>query len=163
MTSGCQTGVCPPLNPLTFFVTYVFPFGDLDVFLIQARGLARDLQRVPILAGNRLNAAGCQRQNSDIRRLQKHFQLNVNSMSALLKKTFKEEKKKCLKEYGCFCRVLLFLQPPDKKRTKETPSPNVFNFTQNIAMATKYFKKKKESGYDGVGAGWTWPAERERV
>lgn len=54
----------PRLNPLTFFVTYIFPFGDADVFLLQAGGFARDLQRLPVLAGHHLEAARCERQKN---------------------------------------------------------------------------------------------------
>lgn len=50
------------LNPLTFFVTYVFPFGDEDVFHFPAAVLTRDLQRLPVLAADHLQAARCERQ-----------------------------------------------------------------------------------------------------
>lgn len=53
------------MNPLTFFVTYIFPFGDADVFLLHAGGFARDLQRLPILADNRLETARCERQKKN--------------------------------------------------------------------------------------------------
>lgn len=61
MISGCQTDFTI-LNLLTSTVTYIFPFGDQDVFCFYGSSVAWDLQCFPIKADNGLQTADCKRQ-----------------------------------------------------------------------------------------------------
>lgn len=65
--SGCQTDFTI-LNPLTSAVTHIFPFSDEDVFCFHGSIVARDLERVPVLADNSLQTAHCKgaKQSSEI-------------------------------------------------------------------------------------------------
>lgn len=60
MISGCQTDFTI-LNLLTSTVTYIFPFGDQDVFYFYGFNVAWDLECFPIKAGNSLQTADCKR------------------------------------------------------------------------------------------------------
>lgn len=72
MISGCQTD-STGLNPLTSRTTYVFPFSDEDIFCLYGSIVARNLECLPIQAGNCLQSARCKRE-----KVKPHFSITFS-------------------------------------------------------------------------------------